>query len=203
MLGSPFTGTPELVLKRGTVGSFNLTLASNENKTVLATLGFGGIPPYNYGWGQAVSLPSGITYTIEPRNNITIAPRSYVTATIRIAATNDTAIRSYNLTFSVFLQRSDTKYEDRGYSSVLKVIDTPPATSNTNVTSSYSTMTITFTSTATTTLTVTDRVTTAPSMTTTTETITTRETDFLAYAWAIGATVVAAILAVVSLRRRS
>ncbi|MCL4435607.1 MAG: hypothetical protein M1503_01125 [Thaumarchaeota archaeon] len=171
--------TPVFVLKRGNTGTINITLSSRENETVHVALKYGGDASINYRyWGSPKNIPDGITYSFEPSVNFTLAPYSSVTKTLRISASKDTAIRNYNLTLDLILEKvnpileTGVQEEDHGHSTSLTIIDITPTTTLTS---------------------------------TTTTTIATRLTEGavepLVYAWAIGATAIAAILAVVVLRR--
>ncbi len=182
----------EFVLRQGATGTFNIALTSFEtNKTVTAALAYGGIPPFNHGWYRhAETIPDGITYIIEPAN-MTLAPNSTTTAVMRISAAPATPVRGYNLTVTLNLEYPiDVHYysDDRGYETLLTIEGVSPintTTSTEKATTSYVTETATLTSTATTT------------------TLIEGVAEPAVYAWAIGATTITAVLAVVLLRRRS
>lgn len=196
-------GTPLFVLKRGNTGSINITLSSSENETVHGALRYGGDASTNYRYWSSPTpqnIPDGITYSFEPSVNFTLAPYSSVTKTLRISASKDTAIRNYNLTLDLILEKvnplleSGVQEEGSGHSTSLTIIDSTssiPSTTNSTsiakITAPYITQTTTLTS-------------------TTTTTIATRLTEgataSLVYAWAIGATIVAAALAAVLLRSK-
>ena len=189
--------TPVFVLKRGNTGTVSITLSSKENETVHVTLSYEGDARLNYRvWSQVGNIPDGITYSIEPSGNITLAPNSSVTETIQISAAPDTAIRSYNLSLYLVLKEEGDRTIGIGYSTTLTIVD--------GGSSSSSSLTNTTTSNAKSTTTYVTHSTTFTSTTTTTETILNELTaDSSTYAWAVGATVVAAVLAIVALRRRS
>ncbi len=191
-------GTPEFVLKRGNTGTINMTLSSKENETVHVTLSYEGSARDNYrGWREEENIPDGITYSIEPSSNITLAPNSTVTETLRISASKDTAIRNYNLSLYLILVKGD-RDEGHGYSTSLTIVDN---TSSSSISSS--TTNTTTTSIAKITAPYITQTTTLTSTTTTT--IATKLTEgtaaSLVYAWAIAATIIAAALAAVILLR--
>lgn len=220
--------TPDFVLERGRTGTVNLTFTSTEeNRTVrVFSIEYGGIPPYNYGWsGSPRYLPDGITASFEPQN-LTLPPRSKATVTMRISAAPDTEIRRYNLTLLYRLGETEiVQGAGAGHSTILSIVgETLQSTTNTTNTTTKitcinqtvtTTRTITVTSSNSTTRTITTAAT--PNLSATTSTPTTVSTTFTStttttstkqiadssiYAWAIGATAVAVILAVVALRRR-
>ncbi len=184
--------TPEFVLKRGNTGTINMTLSSKDNETVHVTLSYEGSARDNYrSWSEEENIPDGITYSIEPSSNITLAPNSSVVETLRISASKDTAIRNYNLTLYLILVKGD-RDEGHGYSTSLTIIDNA-SSSTTNTTTSIAKITAPYII-QTTTLT-----------STTTTTVATRLTEgataSLVYAWAVGTTTIAVALAAVILLR--
>lgn len=185
-------GTPEFVLGRGLMGTFTVTLISREKEPVLAILRYGGEAVTNYrGWGELKNVPDGIIYSIVP-DRLTLAPNSSSTVTVRIAATANTMLRSYDLGFYLHLENENgTINEGGGHSTVLTIVEgissSPTNTTNTvKGTTSYVTQTNTLTSATTTTVT----------------TLIERVADPSVYTWAVGATAITAILAVVLLRKR-
>ncbi|MCL4437382.1 MAG: hypothetical protein M1387_11825 [Thaumarchaeota archaeon] len=180
--------------------------------------------------GPSFRTPNGITYNFTP-SNLTLAPSSHGTVTMQITAAPDTTVRSYNLSLSLYvtgINIEETSYPTiltivNGNTSTI----TTSITTNTSCTSSSINRTITSTVTSTRTVTVTSTgnstttMSTAatpnlPTITSTsatgnalttftstvTEISTERVTEPLVYAWAIGATAVAAVLAIVILRKR-
>ncbi len=135
-------GTPEFVLRRGTMGTFNITLTSSEDAPVLVTLRLGGNAPRYAVWGgEGKSLPYGIIYNIEP-DRLTLAPNSSATVTIRIAATSDTEMRSYSLSPFIALYEG-SRSEEGGYSIVLTVTEGISLTTHTTNGTAYVSQTVT------------------------------------------------------------
>jgi len=195
MVNNPsFGDLSEFVLRQGATGTLNITLTSFEtNRTVTAALVYGGIPPFNDGWySNAKIMPDGITYSIKPAN-ITLVPNSTTTAVLWISAAPATPVRGYNLTVTLYLEYpidGHYNYSDyNGYETLLTVVGGVSPINNTTstekvTTTSYVTETATLTRTATTT------------------TLIEGVAESAVYAWAISATTITAILAVVLLRRR-
>lgn len=187
--GPNWNDITEFVLKRGTIGTINLTVSSSEtNKIVVADLSYGGNLHFNDGWFYSNFLPDGITYSFEP-SLFTIPPRSNVSVIMHISAAPRTPIGSYNLVISLQPDYVPTEYpyNPHNYRTILTIIEsTPPFTKSTVISpTTYVTETITYTSTSTTTIT----------------TITDQVAESSAYAWAISATAAATILSVILLRR--
>jgi hypothetical protein len=116
-------GTPEFVLRRGTMGTFNITLTSNENETVVSTYRLiGRAPDFNV-WSPhpQEDFPDGAIYTIEP-SRLVIPPNSSATATVSIAATIDTKMKSYRLLLDIHSE-SGTRSEGGGPNIVLTVTE--------------------------------------------------------------------------------
>jgi hypothetical protein len=192
--------TPLFVLKRGNTGTVNITLSSRENETVHVMLRYGGEARIDYRyWGSPVNIPDGITYGFEPSVNFILAPYSSVTETLRISASNDTAIRNYNLTLDLILEKVNpllergVQEEDHGHSTSLTIIDNTssiPSSTNTThiakITAPYITTTTTLTSTT----------------TATAIRLTEGAAEPLVYTWAVAATIIAAALTVVLLGSR-
>lgn len=174
-----FGETPEFVLKRGSVGTVNVTFMSEDDQTVLISLwDYGGLPPYNHGWSGG-KIPEGIIFNIEP-SNITLLPNSRVTATLTIGASQDTEIRSYNLTLHHNWE-SETRSGRRGGSTVLTIIEDSILVTTTSTVTSYKTTSIT---------------------STVTETFIEKVAEPTLYVWAVGATVIAIILPVILILRK-
>jgi len=192
-----FGDTPELILGRGRTATMNLTFTAyketdliDENSTAsISSILYGGTPPYNRGWttpGEN-SLPKGITASIITPQNITLPPGSKETVTLQLSAAPDAAIGSYDMCFSFdFKTPSHPLGVSTCRSTVLTVVeDTPRNTITTTTTrETIQTQTVTVTQTITST------------------TITKQATEPSIYAWAVGATVVAAIFALFLLRKR-
>lgn len=177
------------VLRQGTIGTINITLSSSEtNKTVVADLRYGGYPHFNDGWWYNDFLPDGVTYSFEP-SNITITPRSNVNVIMRISSAPRTPQGSYNLVLQLQPAFVPPFYNDdpHSYRTILTIIEsTSPYTTDTVMSpTTYVTETITYTSTATTTVT----------------TLTDLVAESSVYAWAIGTTVTATVLAIFLLKR--
>lgn len=107
----------EFVLARGRTGVVNVTFTSledryGENETFdMPSMWYGGVAGSNFSnWASNKDIPEGITASIEPQN-ITLAPGSRATVTMRITAAPDTAIRSYNLsvTYTMSTERFGLK----------------------------------------------------------------------------------------------
>lgn len=193
--------TPLFVLKRGNTGTINITLSSRENETVHVTLRYGGEASINYRyWGSPKNIPDGITYSFEPSVNFTLAPYSSVTETLRISASKDTAIRNYNLTLNLILEKVNpilekgVQEEDHGHSTSLTIIDSTSSSipSSTNTTTNIAKITAPY-------------ITTTTTLTSTTTATAIRLTEGaaepLVYTWAVAATIIAAALTVVLLLR--
>jgi hypothetical protein len=213
------TDAPEFLLNRGVMGLLNIDLTSYDELPVSITLRFGGDAPY-VNWGFDTSLPDGIIYSLEP-NTIYLAPGSSATATLRISATSDVAIKRYNISIILDVYRGAApphSVERQGHPITLTITpDVSPPTNTTDVNTIYvnrtitttSTYTIISTSTTTQLSNVTNILTTTKSATltntnttTTTSTITKQASDPQTYAWAVTATMVAVVLATVVLLQR-
>ena len=182
--------TPEFFLRRGTTGTINITISSTDNVIIPVTLLYGGEARNNYNgsWGNPKNFPDGITYSIEPSNNITLTPNSTVTKTLRISAEPDTEIRSYKLSLYKIVTKGN-RTVGIGGSTILTIIEgTSSSLTNTSSITRITAQYVTHTTTLTT--------------TTTETTIIEGFAEISVYAWAIGATSITSILAVVLLRRR-
>lgn len=178
-------GDPEFVLRRGTTGIFNITLTNvyynDEMGASIHTLRL------HSPAGEDIA-PDGITYSITP-SEIILDSKSTKTATVRITAAPSTELGTYRLDINRHFRSS---YEGSGassYSWTLIIDEGPPLTTTVTATTISS---VTLTSLTTTTATLTETI---------TNTSTKQVAEPLIYTWAIGATVAAAILAVVALRR--
>jgi hypothetical protein len=180
--------------------------------------------------GPYFRTPDGITYNFTP-SNLTLAPSSHGTVTVQITAAPDTTVRSYNLSLSLYvtgINIEETSYPTiltivKGNTSTTTTSTTTNATCTSTlinrtitttvtstrtiiVTSSNNSTSTTISTGATPNLSTTRTPTTETVSTTLTSTITStsteRVTDSSIYAWAIGATVIATVFAIVLLRKR-
>ncbi len=216
---------PEFVLGRGRTGTMNITFTAfketesiKENDTArIPSVWYGGSTATNFyqGGSSSKDLPNGITTSVEPQN-ITLAPGSKATVTLRISAAPDAEIRKYSLQFSFrFMTPSYPRGMTASDSTVLTVVEgTAPTTITTiTTTTAISTTEVTATSyvnrtlteTFTQTITSTSTATLSSLLTTTATNAIKQAMDSSTYAWAASATIAAVVLAavLVSLLRRT
>jgi hypothetical protein len=189
MLEPPFGGTPEFVLKQNATGTINISLVNYETEeSVIATLSYGGFPPFSGAWGSGKTMADGITYVFVP-SNITLSPSSETSVSLNVSAAPTTAIRSYKLSVTLNLgyTSDDIWNEASSHSTMITIVEGTSiiVTIPTTNTTSYITQTTTYTSTI------------IDTETTLVEWV----TESFFYLWAFAATVTTAILAVFILRR--